>query len=113
MSQWPRIQTGVDDDRPAREDEVEYCERCNEPCVGLQPWGRPWQEMNLCHDCFDNVCSECREQEVIEGGEMCLYCAYSGFIPDESFYSAWKGGKLPEQHGLRPSISSSRERISR
>ena len=28
---WPRIQTDVDDDRPARDDEVEYCEACGEP----------------------------------------------------------------------------------
>jgi len=28
MSEWPRIQTDVDDDRTARDDEVGYCQKC-------------------------------------------------------------------------------------
>jgi hypothetical protein len=28
MTDWPRIQTDVDDDRPARDDEVEHCAHC-------------------------------------------------------------------------------------
>ena len=102
MSEWPRIRTDVDDDRPAREDEVEYCEKCGAACLRLESWGQPWEKMNLCDDCAGNFCAECEDEEVIEDGEMCLYCAYAGFIPDESFCSAWQAGKLPEQHGVKP-----------
>ena len=28
MTEWPRILVDADDDRPAREDEVEYCQQC-------------------------------------------------------------------------------------
>ena len=33
MTDWPRVRTDVDDDRPARDDEVEYCEHCGKAAL--------------------------------------------------------------------------------
>jgi len=72
MTDWPRIQTYVDDDRPARQDEVEYCEHCGEPVL------RGDLEMHCgrrcCPDCC-HVCEVCHEADVSEPCEFCETCA--------------------------------------
>ena len=72
MADWPRIRTDVDDDRPAREDEVEYCAHCGAAVLEgeLQPHLGDWR----CEDCRP-LCRECKDAQVDEEGEFCELCA--------------------------------------
>ena len=72
MTDWPRIATDVDDDRPAREDEVEHCEHCGdavlegELTLHLGEW--------RCDECCW-LCEVCHDAEVSGEGEFCETCA--------------------------------------
>jgi hypothetical protein len=71
MTDWPRIRTDVDDDRPARDDEVEYCEHCGNAVLEgnlLRHLG----ERRCPKCCF--LCAECRDEWVGEKGEFCPFC---------------------------------------
>lgn len=72
MTDWPRIQTDVDDDCPARDTEVEYCEHCLAAVLegGLQ---RHLGERR-CNDCRP-FCSVCHDAQVGDAGEFCPVCA--------------------------------------
>ena len=72
MSDWPRIQTAVDDDRPARDEEVEYCEACGEAYL--------WDALELhagimCCEFCRPYCPICHDVEVYSEGEFCQACA--------------------------------------
>jgi CRISPR/Cas system-associated protein Cas10 (large subunit of type III CRISPR-Cas system) len=72
MTDWPRIQTDVDDDRPAREDEVDYCAHCGEPVLegALQRHAGE----RRCEDCRP-LCLVCHDEPVSDSGEFCETCA--------------------------------------
>ena len=72
MTDYPSIRTEVDDDRPARADEVEYCEHCGSAVLegALQ---RHLGEKR-CDECLW-LCPECHDAEVGEEGEFCALCA--------------------------------------
>lgn len=72
MTDWPRIRTNVDDDRPAREDEVEWCEACEEPVIEGDL--RPWVGIRCCKYCRYR-CPVCHDAEVAAEQELCLRCA--------------------------------------
>lgn len=72
MLDWPRIQTDVDDDRPAREDEVEYCERCGVALLEGELQRHAGE--SRCEDCRP-FCPVCRDAEMGEPGEFCGTCA--------------------------------------
>lgn len=69
---WPRIQTDVDDDRPAREDEVGYCEGCGNPF--LKDELREHAGEDRCSDCRP-YCPVCQDGPVFSVGEFCEVCA--------------------------------------
>jgi formylmethanofuran dehydrogenase subunit E len=54
---WPRIQTDVDDDRPARTDEVEYCENCEEAFLEGE-LRRTEDNVLLCVECWKAIADE-------------------------------------------------------
>lgn len=73
MTDWPRILIDVDDDRPARPDEVEYCQHCAAPVLD--------GELKLhagemrCEECRP-WCPECEDVQVGEHGEFCEMVRY-------------------------------------
>ncbi len=72
MTDWPRILVDVDDDRPAREDEVEHCEHCGAAVLEgeLQRHLGEWR----CDACRP-YCCVCHDAEVSEASEFCPTCA--------------------------------------
>lgn len=72
MTDWPRIRCAVDDDRPARDDEVERCEHCGAAALEgeLQ---RHLGELR-CDECRP-LCCECHDCPVSEPGEFCPICS--------------------------------------
>lgn len=73
MTEWPRIQTEVDDDRPAREEELEYCQNCGEPVLGGELQQHAGERR--CEGCLF-YCPVCEDAQVGEEGEFCATCAY-------------------------------------
>ena len=69
---WPRIQTAVDDDRPARDDEVEYCEACGEPVIEGEL--KRHAGIMCCKFCRP-YCPVCHDVEVYSENEFCNDCA--------------------------------------
>jgi hypothetical protein len=72
MADWPRIRTDVDDDRPAREDEVEYCEHCG--AAVLEGDLQRHLGERRCDECRP-LCPECHDWPVSEKDEFCPTCA--------------------------------------
>jgi len=72
MTDWPRIRTDVDDDRPARRDEVEYCESCGRPVLD----GELVRHAGLrcCEDCR-HYCPICHDWPTFTKEEFCVSCA--------------------------------------
>ena len=72
MSEWPRIQTDVDDDRPATDDEVEFCLKCGK--MELEgTFLRTIGELRC--DACSPLCRECQNEQVDEVGQFCATCA--------------------------------------
>lgn len=71
---WPRIQTDVDDDHAALEDEIEFCESCGEAV--LEGDLKRHAGEKRCRNCR-HLCPECRDAEVLEPNEFCQTCAYA------------------------------------
>ena len=69
---WPCIQTDVDDDRPATDDEVEYCEGCGKAV--LEGELRRHAGEYRCEDCWP-YCPICQDEPVLSDGEFCEICA--------------------------------------
>ncbi len=72
MSDWPRIRCDVDDDRPAREDEIEYCQHCGEPVLEGELQRHAGERR--CDECRP-ICCECHDAQVSDEGEFCPTCA--------------------------------------
>ncbi len=78
MTDWPRIMCDVDDDRPARDDEVEYCDNCE----GVFLEGelrRADDDVYLCSECWKECFPFCAlgcGTAVEKPGEFCETCAY-------------------------------------
>ena len=72
MDDWPRIRTDVDDDRPAREDEVEYCAHCG--AAVLEGELQRHLGERRCDRCRP-LCPWCHDTPVGEEGEVCHDCA--------------------------------------
>ena len=72
MTDWPRIRTDVDDDRPAREDEVEYCQHCDGAV--LEGDLRKHAGELRCHECCF-LCPLCDDVDVYDKGVFCETCA--------------------------------------
>jgi hypothetical protein len=72
MTSWPHIMVDVDDDRPARDEEVEYCAHCSAAVLEgeLQ---RHLGELR-CDECRP-LCCECHDCPVSEPGEFCPICS--------------------------------------
>ena len=71
---WPRIMTDVDDDRTAREDEVEYCQHCG--AAVLEGALQRHLGERRCEDCRP-LCPVCHDAPVDEEGQFCETCAYA------------------------------------
>jgi hypothetical protein len=71
MTDWPRIRTAVDDDRPAREDEVGYCGGCGLPVVSWMLDDHAGERR--CEKCRP-FCSDCGDAPVEDHGDVCLEC---------------------------------------
>lgn len=72
MTDWPRVRTDVDDDRPARDDEVEYCEHCGNAV--LQGVLRRHLGERRCDQCRP-LCRLCQDCPVNVEGGICQTCA--------------------------------------
>jgi hypothetical protein len=72
MTDWPRIRTNVDDDRLARDDEVEYCEHCG--AAVLEGALQRHLGERRCDECRP-LCCQCQDWPVSEKGEFCPTCA--------------------------------------
>ena len=72
MTDWPYIQTDVDDYRPATDEEVEYCQLCGcaELEVDMVKHLGEWR----CRNCNWH-CPICGDAEVYDEGEFCNPCA--------------------------------------
>lgn len=70
---YPRILTDVDDDRPATDEEVVYCEHCEEPV--LEGELKLHAGLRCCEYCRPH-CPVCHDVEVTEAGQFCLLCSY-------------------------------------
>jgi len=76
MTDWPRIRINVHDDRPATDDEVEYCEHCGAAVLEgalLRHLGE-----HRCQECRF-LCEECHDVPVSESGKFCVSCAHAAF----------------------------------
>jgi hypothetical protein len=72
MTDWPRIRTDVDDDRPATDAEVEYCQHCGEAVLeGTLRWHLGERRCDECRP----LCPECQDWPVGQEGEFCPACA--------------------------------------
>ena len=71
MTDWPKIRTDVDDDRPAREDEVEYCQHCS--AAVLEGELKQHLEERRCAECRF-LCADCGDAPVDERGDVCAVC---------------------------------------
>ena len=69
---WPRLRTAVDDDRPAREDEVEYCQHCGSAV--LEGDLQVHLVDRRCYNCRP-LCVVCDDAPVDQAGEFCALCA--------------------------------------
>ena len=69
---WPRIQTDVDDDRPATDDEVERCDHCH--AAVLEGELQRYLGERLCDKCRP-LCCVCHDAPVSEPQEFCETCA--------------------------------------
>lgn len=74
MSNWPRIMIDVDDDRPATEDEIEYCDHCEQPVMEGELQRHLGERR--CEDCRP-LCPVCEDAEVWSEGEFCESCAWA------------------------------------
>jgi hypothetical protein len=72
MTDWPRIRTDVDDDRPATDEEVEYCQHCGEAV--LEGALQRYLGERRCDECRP-LCRECQDWPVGQEGEFCPVCA--------------------------------------
>ena len=72
MTDWPRIRTDVDDDRPARESEVEYCTHCGTAVLEGELMMHLGERR--CENCRV-LCPVCHDWSVSEAGEFCMTCA--------------------------------------
>jgi len=68
-----RVQTDVDDYRPAREDEIEHCDKCGSPAL-RGTLGRHLGERR-CVDC-QFLCQVCLEAPVYEPEHICWHCSH-------------------------------------
>lgn len=88
----PQIQTDVDDFRDATEaDGLTRCQHCGEWTVEAQPWpGTHWGDDTRCPACC-YWCAECKDEPVLERGEMCWYCTHLAMGADEdAVFEQWK-----------------------
>jgi hypothetical protein len=74
MNDWPTIRIDVDDERPATDEEVEYCEHCG--AAVLEGELLRYLGERRCRECC-YLCAECLEDFVDENGEFCKICASS------------------------------------
>ena len=74
MTDWPRIRTDVDDDRPATDAEVEYCQHCG--AAVLEGALQRHLGERRCDECRP-LCFHCFDQPVSDEGEFCRFCAQS------------------------------------
>jgi len=74
MTDWPSIQTDVDDDRPARDEEVEYCEHCG--AAELEGTLQRHLGERRCDECRP-YCVDCHDWPVWSKGEFCELCAWA------------------------------------
>ena len=71
---YPRIRTAVDDDRPAREDEVEHCAHCG--AAVLEGDLQRHMGERRCERCRP-LCCEFHDAEVSEPEDFCKGCIYA------------------------------------
>jgi len=68
------IRHEINDDRPARDDEVEYCQHCG--AAVLEGALQRHLGERRCDDCRP-LCCECHDAQVDEEGQFCETCAYA------------------------------------
>lgn len=72
MTARPRLRHKIDDDRPAREDEVEYCQHCG--AAVLEGELKLHAGERRCENCRP-LCPICHDYPVSDPEQFCPVCA--------------------------------------